>query len=477
MNERQDAWAWAEGEFGLVPQLEKRLRERLVEAAATLAERPDGSLPQHFDWAELKGFYGLIHKMADTPERLQAIHRERTRQRMTRPEPVLNIHDTTQLDFTEHAVVRDLLGPVGDDGGCGFIQHNSLAIDPSGPRVLGLIFQQTFVRDKAPADETRGQRQDRAARESARWAAGIRGIGPAPAGTCWVDICDRESDFFEPMAVSRMLGHHFLIRLCQNRRVQALAAEATADEAATHLLEAARRLPPAAQDVVSIASRGGRPARQARVQLASTRLLVAAPVKDKKWKGHPPLAVTVLRVWEPEPPAGQEALEWILGTDLSVGSPADLLRYRDWYALRWPTAEEYHKVEKTGLGIEKVRFETRGRLLAVLALLSVVAVRVLDLRWRRDADPEADARTIATPQEIEVVIKATKHRGTRLTVQAFVDGVAKLGGYLGRKGDGPPGWRSLWRGYQRLADMLLGVELLAASGSQEDDLPRLTRSG
>lgn len=156
---------------------------------------------------------------------------------------------------------------------------------------------------------------------------------------------------------------------------------------------------------------------------------------------------------------------------------ADLQQYRDWYALRWPTAEEYHKVEKTGVGIEKVRFATPERLLAALALLSVIAVRVLDLRWRRDADAEAAASTVATPQEIELVRQATRYRGSQLTVKAFVDGVAKLGGWLGRKGDGPPGWQTLWRGYQRLADMLLGIELLTTSDPPEADLPSLTRSG
>jgi hypothetical protein len=473
MNERQDAQAWAEEEFGTVPQLEKRLRDRLVDSAATLAQRPSGSLPQRFDWAELKGLYRLVHKVEHRPELLQQVHRERTRARMTRPEPVLIIHDTTQLDFTDHAVVRDQLGPIGDDGGCGLQQHNSLAIELTGNALLGLIYQQTFVREKAPAGETRMQRQARSARESARWAAGLRGVGPAPAGTCWVDICDREGDFFELMAVARLLSHHFLIRLCQNRRVE----QPDADEAATYLLTAARSLPAAAEDVVGIASRGGRPARQARVQLASTQVWLPPPVKDKKWKGHAPLLVTVVRIWEPEPPPGEEALEWILGTDLCVRTPADLLKYRDWYALRWPTAEEYHKVEKTGLGIEKVRFETRARLLAMLALLSVVAVRVLDLRWRRDANPEGEASTVATPQEIEIVIKATKYRAPRLTVRAFVDGVAKLGGWLGRKGDGPPGWQTLWRGYQRLADMLLGIELLTASDPPEEDLPSLTGSG
>ena len=53
-----------------------------------------------------------------------------------------------------------------------------------------------------------------------------------------------------------------------------------------------------------------------------------------------------------------------------------------------------------------------------------------------------------------------KRPGRVLSVKQFVDAVARLVGYLGRKGDGPPGWGTLWRGYQRLTDMLLGAELM-----------------
>ena len=45
------------------------------------------------------------------------------------------------------------------------------------------------------------------------------------------------------------------------------------------------------------------------------------------------------------------------------------------------------------------------------------------------------------------------------TVRDFVFAVAKLGGFLGRKRDGLPGVRSLWRGYQRLQDMVAGYRL------------------
>jgi hypothetical protein len=238
----------------------------------------------------------------------------------------------------------------------------------------------------------------------------------------------------------------------------------------------ARGLASEITDVVEVASKGGRPARQARVCLASTRVQIKPPVQDKKWKGHRPIAVTVIRIWEPNPPEGVEGLEWVLGTDRVVNQPDDLLNYRDWYVWRWRTAEEYHKVQKTGCRIEDLRFETKERLLRAMALLSVVAIRVLSLRWHRDTQPESPVSAVAGELEVAVVEKASRSPTEITTVRQFVDGVAKLGGYLGRKCDGPPGWQSLWRGAQRLADILLGIEI-GLRPKENAELPRLNTSG
>jgi hypothetical protein len=476
MTRRQDSRPWAEEEFRGVPRLEKRFRDRLVDLAARLAERPDGSLPQRLpDWADLKGAYRLIGSPKATPDVLQAAHRDRTRERMDRDGVVLIVHDSTQLDFSTHAAVADALGPVGDNGGRGFIQHNSLAVDPERGELLGLIHQQTFIREPAPAKETRADRQRRPDRESAVWGGGIKAVGRAPAGRTWVHVGDRGADYFEPMAVAGRYQAHFLIRLCQDRRVHLMDA---AGEPDGYLLRAARELPAEIADVVAVPSKGGRPARTAEVVLASCRLLIRPPAKDKAWAGHPPIAATVIRVWEPDPPADvEEPLEWVLGTDLRVRGPADLLLYRDYYGWRWPTAEEYHKVQKTGCGIEDVRFEHVSRLLAAIALISVVAIRVLALRWQRDVAPEAPAESVATGLEIRVVQRAGGARGSIRTVRQFVDAVAKLGGYLGRTGDGPPGWQSLWRGYQRLADLMLGAEIAQELRPDDDKLPSVKPSG
>jgi len=37
--------------------------------------------------------------------------------------------------------------------------------------------------------------------------------------------------------------------------------------------------------------------------------------------------------------------------------------------------------------------------------------------------------------------------------------IAKLGGYLNRGCDGPPGFQSLWRGYARFHDMVYALML------------------
>jgi hypothetical protein len=475
MNDRQDCRTWAEAEFRGVPRLERRLQDHLVDVAARLAERPDGSLPQRLTWDELKGAYRLCHHGDATPDRLQAVHRQRTRERMHRDGVVLIVHDGTHIDFSAHHKVVDQLGPTGDGGGRGFIQHNSLAIDPGRGELLGLIHQQTFIREAAPAEETRHDRQRRGDRESAVWAAGIRAVGPMPAGQCWVHVGDRGADYFAPMAAARAQQSHFLIRLCQDRRVR--VAGSSDDDPMGHLLQVARELPAEIADEVEIPSKGGRPGRVARVVLASRRVWIQPPAKDKKWKGHAAIAATVIRVWEPEPPPGVEALDWVLGTDLFVHRPGDLLRFRDWYSWRWRTAEEYHQVEKSGCRIEDLRFETPERLLAAMAVIAVVAVRVLALRWQRDMTPDAPVESVATATEVQVVARATRSCQPVTTVRQFVDAVAKLGGYLGRKCDGPPGWQTLWRGYQRLADILLGVQLAQTSESTANKLPSLKPSG
>jgi hypothetical protein len=281
--------------------------------------------------------------------------------------------------------------------------------------------------------------------------------GPAPQGCVWVDVADRGADIYEAMQAARRLGHHFLFRVCQDR----LLCLDAAGQRPAHLLAYARTLPGEGTDRVDIAARGGRPARTAEVVLAAAPVWLPPPQGTRRRWSQPLVPAWVIRVWEAQPPEGvSEPLEWVLLCSLPTAGVASIRQRRDWYSCRW-MAEVYHDIEKNGCREEARRFETASRMEACLAVLSVVAVRVFQLRNALASQGDKAADAIAPAEEIAVMRRFLGVKKKGLTVRDFVRGVAQLGGFLGRKCDGEPGVRSLWRGYQRLQDMLLGIHLHA----------------
>lgn len=450
-----DPSVWAEQQFGQVSLGNKARTHRLVASAADIARHPQQSFPQIFDWNGLRAFYRVCHRPEATLNSLQTPHWQQTRQAMGQHPLVLILHDTSQLDFTSHHALQGI-GPIGEGHAQGLLQHNSLAVVPQPRQVLGLAYQQLRVRQPAPKGETSAQRKRRQQRESELWLEGIGASGTPPTNCCWVDVGDAGADIYEAMVAARDAGHHFLFRASQDRLVL-LDGQPRGKE--VPLLRHARSLPSQGQDTVDIPSRGGRLARTAVVQLAATPVWVPAPTEVRQRWQQPIVAAWVVRVWEAHPPADiEEPLEWILLCSVPTVSRQEINERRAWYSCRW-LVEVFHDIEKNGCLEEDRRFESARAMRACLALLSVVAVRVLQLRCALEHQPQAAAEQVATAAEIEVIRRRSRTRKKTLTVREFVRGVARLGGFLGRTGDGEPGVRSLWRGYQRLQDFVLGFQL------------------
>jgi hypothetical protein len=454
-----DARKWAERNFANAKLGDRRRTRRLVDSAAKIAAHPEKSFTEVFDWNELRGFYNLCDQESASHRAVQQPHWEQTRCAMGQHALTLILHDTTELDFSSHHKLTGS-GQIGNENGKGFLQHNSLAILPQPRQVLGLAYQQLKVRQPAPEGETTYQRKRRK-RESDFWSEGIRASGRPPEGCCWVDVCDRGSDDYEAMRAARDVNHHFLFRASQERTVFIDADH----EQQAYVLTYARSLASQGSDKVEIPGRGGRPPRTATVSLAGAPVWVPAPVGTPERKAQPVIAVWVIRIWEPNPPEGiDEPLEWLLLCSLPTDTLAELKERRDWYCCRW-MVEMYHDIEKNGCREEDRRFETADRMATCLAILAVVAIRVFQLRTALESQPNEPAEQVGTRSEIELICRLTKHQGKSITVREFVRGVAKLGGFLGRKCDGNPGVRALWRGYQRLQDMLEGVHLHASLNS------------
>ncbi len=173
-----------------------------------------------------------------------------------------------------------------------------------------------------------------------------------------------------------------------------------------------------------------------------------------------PIPCTLVRVWE-APEAGQTTpgLEWLLLCDQPVPDFAQAHACARQYVSRW-LIEDFHKALKTGLGAEKLQLQTADRLFAAVALLSVVALALVDMREKSRLQPDLPATAAGLEATFLQVLTLRSHRPVQ-TVRDVYYALAALGGHLGRKGDGPPGWQTLWRGLMSLRLLVEGVRLAA----------------
>jgi hypothetical protein len=298
--------------------------------------------------------------------------------------------------------------------------------------------------------ETPKQRRERPDRQSRHWSQAVAEIGPPPAGSHWVYVGDAENDIYEFMVQTRATGVDFCIRLGQNRRLN----EWTAD-VPVYLLDVARHLPAQGGRFMRLSARRGHAARTARLLVAWQPVTLRSP---KNAPGEDTLSAWVVRTWEPCPPPGETPLEWILLTSVPVDTLDHALDRIAWYSARW-AVEDYHSCLKTGCAIEAAQLQTAARLMRLLGFLSVIAVRMLQLRNLARSAPQQLAVTVVEPVMIQIMAYRTQTDPATMTVDAFFRAVAQGGGFLNRRADGPPGWKTLWHGWLRLLDWVEGVRL------------------
>lgn len=232
------------------------------------------------------------------------------------------------------------------------------------------------------------------------------------------------------------------------------------------LFEAARGAPALGEFELKLRSRPRQPARTAKLQISATTVELSSPWRPGYGPGsQPSIKCRVVRVWENEPPTGVEGLEWILLCDAEIESFEQALECALQYATRW-LIEEYHKALKSGLGAEKLQIETAEGLFAAIAMMSVVALRLINLREEVKANHESPAEKAGLePLELEVLRMRT---GRKIeTIREVALALGRMGGHLNRKGDGMPGWQTLWRGMDKLSLLVEGVRIarkLTSSG-------------
>ena len=154
----------------------------------------------------------------------------------------------------------------------------------------------------------------------------------------------------------------------------------------------------------------------------------------------------------------EDLLEWVLLSSVPTQTLEDAQERIDWYRARW-MVEDFHQGLKTGCQIEQRHIQDYEGLRTLLGMLAPMAVRLLQLRAASRHDPEQPASQVLPPDVVAVVAHLDQRLAETMTIQQCWHAIARYGGYLGRKRDGPPGWKTLWRGWLHIQTLLEGVHL------------------
>ena len=455
--EEEDQDSWAAREMLNVNLGDKRLNRRAAKVLFQLAQRPEGSIPSAFQsWGETLAAYRFFDNEKVSTEKLLEPHRDATLKRAQQFPVVLCVQDTTELDFTSKPQLQGL-GPLSYECALGLYIHPTLAITPER-LCLGVVDQWSWVRDgedHGGKDRQHRLRRSLEEKESLRWVEGYRRVcdwqSTLPQ-TRLVYVADSESDLFELFEEGETGEADWLIRACQDRALdQGGLLKATLRESEI-LGQLEFDLPANAQ----------RAQRHVVQTLRAARLKLRPPYRpDKKL---PVVEVTAILAWEEEPPEGVEPVEWLLLTNLAVTSAEEAQEKVQWYVCRWQI-EIYFRILKSGCRVEELHLQERDRLEVALALYMIIAWRVLYLIMLGRTLPEISCEAVLAPEEWKAVYLITQKKkppSQPPALQEMLILIAKLGGFLARKGDGFPGPKALWIGLQRTRDFVLALEMREA---------------
>ena len=454
---------WAEEQFGDCQLGDKRRTNRLIQVAAKVAANPSASFPEQAEsWGDLKAAYRLFDQEDVTFDAIAEPHWRRTRART--PGRYLVLGDTTELDF---GIARQIpqLGPTGNGTGYGFLLHSGLLVGAESEEIFGLTAQVIHYRKPAAKDENTARRLKRK-RESEVWGKVMDATGAAPSGAQFVHVLDRGADNFEVSCHAQENAAGWVVRVTQlQRKIITPCGETTALE------RYLQQLAVAGSYALYLRARPHQPARWAKLEVRYGPLSMPVPTHKSRYvqKHNPgPIPMGVLWVREPDAPQGVEPIEWVLYASEAVNSFEDACRVAGYYEKRW-LIEEWHKALKTGCRVTDRQLKKKERLEPMVGLMSVEAVRLLQLKAAARTEPDRPAEDFVPWVWVMVlmIVRKLQPQG-KLTVRAFYREMAKLGGFIGRKSDGDPGWITIWRGWEKLHMLVRGSELASQFNNQKE---------
>lgn len=445
-----------------------RLAKRFSKLLGMMSDGIGESVPYACqDWANTKAAYRFFSNAEVSEDQIMAGHFQATRSRLAQAnQKILMLHDTCEFSFQRDKDSKiGLLGRPscgrGKDGRIKFItvrgilMHSSLAVTldglPLGLTAIKFWTRQQFKGCNALKKKVNPTRVPIEEKESFRWLENLRQSTALTSnpGNC-VHIGDRESDIFELFSVADELGTNFLVRTCVDRLAQ---------DAGTTVAAEMKKAPVKGRHRVQGRNKQGE-SYEADLDIKYEQLQVLPP--EGKWKDFTDLTLTVIHATERDTPRGREKIAWKLLTNLPVKTLKEAIEKLNWYALRWKI-EVFHKILKSGCKAEQSKLRSSERLANLIAIFCIIGWRVFWLTMLHRAEPGLSPAIALDTTEVYLLDQLVKtkpgqcHR--EATISDYIIKIARLGGYLNRASDPPPGNMVMWRGLSKLNDIHLGFLL------------------
>ena len=463
------AQQWVDVEFESLRLGDKRLERRFRSVLTDLARHCGKTLGSSFDsLAKLKGGYRFFANARVSLRAMLAPHVSHTVERARAHKTVLALQDTTFFDYA-HRPKTDGLDIVNrsrtNDPIEGLMLHNTLAITTTG-LPLGLLDQRFISRKKLHQSHKEQGKTDRSRasksiknKESQRWVDVLRQCHALDLGsTQLVHVCDREADIYELFRDASLLEEKVLVRASHNRAINKSFQH---EEATAWLFDKLSERRAQGRTRVTLQVNGKKKHREATLSIVYMSVSLPAPTNRtvaKDGDSLPMVSLTAIMAVEKQ---GSVPLKdracWTLLTNLPVADVNSAIEKVHWYAQRW-NIEVFHKVLKSGCGVEKAQLASAERLKRYITVKSIIAWRLFWLSRVQESDPDGACDQILDTMEWQLLhrkINKTRSVPEKIpTIREVFIWIAKLGGYLNRKSDPDPGIISLWRGWERLSDIV-----------------------
>lgn len=452
-----DTEDWAENIFGDSELGDPRRTKRLIKIASNYASHVGLSTVKSCegDESEVEAAYRFIRNSHIAPESIRESGFCATAKMALEEGTLLGIEDTTTISYRHSAA--DELGYTSNNLSAksrGFNVHSILLLSQENGKCIGLIEQSWSCRD----DANFGQRNNKRNRpyhdkESYKWEQASRNMTQR-LGSKMVDvisICDREADIYNYLHYKLTNNQRFIVRARENRKI--ISAE-------HKLFEKVLLTPALGTYNVKVQQKGGRKARIANVQYHSATVDLTIPRNQNKAEYSATLRVNVVAATELNNTDSENKLEWFILTSEPIDTAQATRKVISCYELRW-RIEDYHKAWKSGVGVEKLRLQSRENLERVGSIFAFIAVRLLQIREIALANTsdlqknEVTVNKLLTTDEWKVLwITTQKSKPPKKppSIKWAYQNLGKLGGWYDSKRTGIVGWQALWKGWFRLMD-------------------------